>query len=65
MAIYVPAGGAALFDQSLSLESFNGTNGGVPRNATGIGDCLVARPADSFLSGAGNQIAVDCKLDRR
>lgn len=65
MAIYVPAGGSALFDQSLSLESFNGTNGGVPRNATGIGDCLVARPADFFLSGAGDQIAVDGELDGR
>ena len=64
LPMYVAAGGVALFDQPLLLECLDGANGGVPGNAASFGDGLVARPADFFLSGAGNQIAVDRKLDR-
>lgn len=63
--MYVPAGGVALFDQPLLLECLDGANGGIPGNAASFGDGLIARPADPFLSGAGNQIAVDGKLDGR
>lgn len=64
LPVYVAAGGVALFYQPFSLECLNGTNGCVPRDAAGFGDGLIAWPADLFLSGAGNQIAVNRKLDR-
>ena len=34
--VYVPAGGAAPFDQPLLLESLDGTNGGVPGNVAAL-----------------------------